>query len=128
MPIAWQSTFRKPSSPSPWPVSHTKMVATMVISVVQIAILTFVLLGALELQHVVGAAPYHAVALCSCPARGSAAELPACCCFSFVVVGDAFQDSSSKKYCERWLAWHDRELLKRIEDLRSFPRPFAPRP
>ena len=83
-------------------MSRIETVATMVTFAEQIAVLVLVLLGAsLELQHVVGAALDHAAALCPRPARGSAAELPACCCgISFVVVGDAFQDSSSKKYCE----------------------------
>jgi hypothetical protein len=92
MLIAWRSTRDKP------PFAET--VTTMMTFVAQVAFLVLVLLGALELQHVVGAALDHAAALCPRPARGSAAELPACCCISFVVVGDAFQDSSSKKYCD----------------------------
>jgi hypothetical protein len=101
MPIAWRPTWDKPPLPSPFLISRTETMATMAASAEQIAVLVLVLLCALELQHVVGAALDHAAALCPRPARGSAAELPACCCgISFVVVGDAFQDSSSKKYCE----------------------------
>jgi hypothetical protein len=102
MPIAWRPTGDKPPLLSPFLISRTETMATMAASAEQIAILVLVLFGAaLELQHVVGAALDHAAALCPRPARGSAAELPACCCgISFVVVGDAFQDSSSKKYCE----------------------------
>jgi hypothetical protein len=45
-----------------------------------------------------------------------------------VVVGDAFQDSSSRKYCKLWLAQNVLESRVYSQDLRSFLQTSAPRP
>lgn len=93
-------TVDRESVPSPVPrlfLHVLKSWLAVVRAVHQAAFLGLVLSGALKLQHLIGATPDHTAPFGACPVRGPAAELAACCCISFVVFGDAFQDSSSRK-------------------------------
>lgn len=85
----------------PRPGAGIRVTATVVGTGYWIAFV-LVLLGALEhLEQLVRAAFDYAAPPCPRTARREAAELAACCCeVSEVVFGDAFQDSSSRKYCE----------------------------